>query len=467
MAYILILDDDQKIQLLLEHVVTGLGHKATTSGCLREGLRLARTQDYDLILLDLDFPEGNGLEILPELLHLSSSPEVMIITGTGDTKGAELAFTYGAWDFLKKPFFVEEVSLSIARALQYHEEKVRSKTPTVLQRGDITGNSPALLRCLDDAARAAATDSSVLILGETGTGKELFAKAIHENSWRAKKNFIVIDCGALPETLVESILFGHRKGAFTGAGTDREGLIAQADGGTLFLDEIGELPLPIQKTLLRTLQEHRLRPIGASEEISVDFRLVAATNCDLEKMVADQTFREDLLFRIRGIEFKLPPLRERKDDILTIAHHKILQLSKLYGLATKGISVEFSDILEQYEWPGNVRELINVLEHALANAGADPTLVPKHLPAKYRATFLDLDQTDNLSNQPPHGLRTFTADGEILKWGDFRLQMETVYLQSLLINAEGNWETACKLSGLSKTRLYELMKKHQLSFSST
>ena len=466
MAKILIVDDEPIIRSLLKEICEDMGHLPTSTGMLQDGLLLAQKNEYDLILLDLDFPEGNGLEILPDLLKISNSPEVIIITGTGNTKGAEIAFNYGAWDFVKKPFLPEEVSLPITRALQYHEEKSAVKIPTVLKRGSIIGDSPAILRCLDDAAKAAVTDSNVLVIGETGTGKELFAKAIHQNSRRAKGNFIVIDCGALPETLVESILFGHEKGAFTGAGNEKKGLIAQAEGGTLFLDEIGEIQPAIQKTLLRALQERRIRPIGGKKEIPVDFRLVAATNRNLEKMAETEEFRSDLLFRIRGIEIKLPPLRERIGDIQDITYQKIQQLGKLYGLESKGVSTPFVEVLEQYNWPGNVRELMNVLEHSLSNAGSDPTLVPKHLPAKYRAALLGLDsEKANENTKYSHGKDQLSADNELGKWSDFRSAMEKNYLMSLQRTVNGDWKVACKRSGISKTRLYELLKKHNLSLS--
>ena len=421
---------------------------------------------FDLILLDLDFPEGNGLDILPDLLQLPGSPEVIIITGTGDMKGAEIAFKHGAWDYVRKPFLTEEVSLPILRSLQYHEEKATTRPPSILKRGGIIGESPEIVGCLEEAAAVATTDSSVLLFGETGTGKELFAKAIHQNSHRAKGNFIVIDCGALPETLVESILFGHEKGAFTGATEGRKGLITQAEGGTLFMDEIGELPLTTQRALLRTLQERRVRPVGGKKEIAVDFRLVAATHRNLEEMAEAGSFRSDLLFRIRGIEIKLPPLRQRIGDIRDIVHHKIQQLGKLYGLGTKGVSQAFLEILESYNWPGNVRELMNVLEHSLSNAGSDPTLVPKHIPPKYR-TALVAHQTHN-----SHSTAALTPDdtlhdeADLTTLREFRQEMERKYLRSLLMAAKGDWRSACSLSGVSKTRLYELLKKHNLSLSS-
>ena len=466
MADILILDDDASIRQLLGELILDLGHRHQAADNLVDGLSLARKQPFDIILLDLDFPEGNGLSLMPALSELASTPEIIIITGTGNAESAETAFKYGAWNYVRKPFMIETVSLQITRALQYHAEKMRPKTPAVLKRDSIIGESEAIGICLDEVARAAVTDSSVLIYGETGTGKELFAAAIHQNSLRCDETFVVIDCGALPETLVESILFGHEKGAFTGAESRREGLIVQADGGTLFLDEIGELDLAVQKKLLRTLQEHRLRPVGAKKEIQVDFRLVAATNRDLEQMVREHTFREDLLFRIRGIEIHLPPLRERRADIRPIAYAKVQQIGDRCGLGSKGMSVELIEILEQFDWPGNVRELISVLENVVANAGADPTLVPKHLPPKYRTAFLDFDDIQNGNDDPAQMLAPFhDAAGRVVKWSDYRIRIEKDYLQFIVQQSRSSWQEACRLSGLSKTRLYELLKKHGLSIS--
>ncbi|BBO84782.1 hypothetical protein DSCO28_53480 [Desulfosarcina ovata subsp. sediminis] len=334
----------------------------------------------------------------------------------------------------------------------------------VLKRQHIIGESESILMCLEDIAKSAATDISVLITGETGTGKELFARAIHQNSHRSEKEFVIVDCGALPETLVESILFGHEKGAFTGADNRKEGIIAQADGGTLFFDEIGELDPMIQKKLLRTLQEHSLRTVGGRKELPVDFRLVAATNRDLDEMVHENTFREDLLFRIRGIEIRLPPLRQRTEDVPLIAFKKIQQIGARFGLETKGVSAEFMEILRKYDWPGNVRELIHVLEHSIANAGPDPTLVPKHLPPHYRTMLFERDNTDLAECDAISATAAcFITDGKLARWADYRFQTEKSYLHALLSECNGSWENACRLSGFGKSRFYELLKKHNLS----
>ncbi len=462
MARLLIIDDDVKICMVLSRLIESMGHQANVSHTLEEGLGRAVIDPYDVVLLDLEFPEGNGLQILPDLLKVSSSPEVIIITGTGDTRGAELSFKYGVWDFIQKPFTLDEASLPITRALQYRSEKGATKQPVFLDRADIVGDSDAIRICLGEIARISVTDSSVLITGETGTGKELFAKAIHQNSARSKGPFITVDCGALPETLAESALFGHEKGAFTGADKRQDGLILQAQGGTLFLDEIGDLLLNIQASLLRTLQEHRIRPLGGKQELPVDFRLVSATNRDLDQMVKEKTFREDLLFRIRAMGITLPPLRNRKQDLQEIAIHKIHEMGQRYGLGLKGVSSDFLMHLNAHHWPGNIRELINVLEYALAAAGQDPTLVPKHLPPAYRITRLDFD-SERTKIASAQKAETPDAHAVFPSWSAYRQQLEDNYLRMLLAKAGDSREKACNLSGISQSRLYDLLKKHKLS----
>jgi two-component system, NtrC family, response regulator len=462
MARLLIIDDDVKICRILSRLIESMGHQAYAAHALEAGLKRASADPCDVILLDLEFPEGNGLQILPDLVKVPSLPEVIIITGTGDTRGAELAFKYGVWDFIQKPFTLEEASLPIARALQYRSEKGAAKHSIYLDRAGIIGDSDTIRICLGEIVRTSVTDSSVLITGETGTGKELFAKAIHLNSTRSKGPFITVDCGALPETLAESTLFGHEKGAFTGADKRQDGLILQAQGGTLFLDEIGDLPLNIQASLLRALQEHRIRPLGGKKELTVDFRLVSATNRDLDQMVKENKFREDLLFRIRAIGILLPPLRSRIQDLQEIAVHKIHEMGQRYGLGLKGVSTEFLMHLNAHDWPGNVRELINVLEYALAAAGEDPTLVPKHLPPAYRISRLDFDTVP--AKGPPEIIaETPDAHAEFPTWSAFRQQSEENYLRGLLARAGDSRAKACSLSGISQSRLYDLLKKHQLS----
>ena len=467
MAKVLAIDDDPQICIFYSEMLEQMGHNYEIANNLQETEAHLKNSRFDLVLLDLELPDGNGLDLMPNIKKHESSPEVIIITGTGDVRGAELAFKYGAWDYVKKPFLLSEVSLPVTRALQYRQEKQETPSIVPLVRPRIIGESVKIQECLEKLGKAAATDVSVLLSGETGTGKELFAKAIHENSKRAEKPFIAVDCGALPETLLESTLFGHEKGAFTGADKKQTGLMVQADGGTLMLDEVGELPLSAQKAFLRTLQERVVRPIGGTREIPVDFRLVAATNLDLNAMVKKNQFREDLLYRIRALELQLPPLRERKEDIEEIAIKKLYELSKWYSMETKAISPEFLKILKTYNWPGNVRELINVLEYVLANAGNDPTLFPKHLPPEYR--IIDLKFDSRVQRAPAvEEINGTEIDDTLPTLSIYRDKLEKDYLKQLIRQSQGNRKEACKISGISQSRLYGLLKKHGLpSFTSS
>ncbi len=455
MAHVLIIDDDEEICRFLSRWLEEMSHTTDVAHSLRNGFEKCNIENFDLVLLDLEFPEGNGIDILPDLLRTASQPEVIIITGASNVGGAELAFRYGAWDYVQKPVDFHEISLPITRALQYRKEKNNVRKPVVLKREKIIGNSPALNACLEAVSVVAAIDASVLVTGETGTGKELIARALHENSNRASKPFVPVDCGALPKNLVESCLFGHEKNAFTGAGDKRDGLIRQTNGGTLYLDEVGELPINIQTLLLRILQERCFRPLGADKEIFVDFRLIAATNRNLDEMVEKQLFRRDLMYRLRAIDVKVPPLRERGHDIEKIAVAKVNQLTRQYKLNPKVLSPEFLSIFNKYSWPGNVRELINVLKHAVAVSGTDTILHPIHLPAGFRAGFL------NMKNKSAIGKEA----GKILPWKEFRCKTEKEYLTQLLTSVGGNRKSAGKVSGISQSRLFELLKKHNFSRS--
>ena len=311
MATILIIDDDKIICDWIANVVTQLGHRSFYAHTLEEGLRKVQSEPFDIVFFDVQLPDGSGLEILPKIKSTRSSPEIIVITGLGDPDEAEIAIQIRRLGLFGKAGFVRSHQAAHSPGAGIPGgKKTRGSRRSILKRNGIIGDSPKIAACLELLSQAAGSDVNVLITGETGTGKELFAKAIHSNSPRAKRNFVVVDCTALPETLVESVLFGHAQGAFTGADRSEEGLIKQADGGTLFLDEIGELPFLIQKRFLRVIQEHRFRPVGGRQEIESDFRLVAATNRNLESMVRQGRFREDLFFRLRTLTIELPPLRE-------------------------------------------------------------------------------------------------------------------------------------------------------------
>ncbi len=462
MADILIIDDDRLICETISNVVKRTGHKATCCSTLEMGLETAFSQGVDVVFLDVRMPDGDGLELLPRIQAAPSLPEVIIMTGYGDPDGAELAIHHGAWDYVQKPFTLEAMTLSLVRVLQYREEKKARRTAVPLKREGIVGHSPKMKGCLELLSQVAGSSVNVLITGETGTGKELFAVAIHKNSPRVHKNFVVVDCAALPNNLVESIIFGYEKGAYTGADQARDGLIFQADGGTLFLDEVAELPLAVQKSFLRVLQERKFRPVGGKHEIKSDFRLIAASNRNLDEMVRQKLFREDLLFRLRSFSIELPPLRERRDDIQELAAYYLGDLSARYDIEPKEYSPEFLDLLLCYPWPGNVRELINALEKTMITARYERVLFPKHLPTHIRVqvvrSSIEGKETDETTGAPLP--RTFPNIHELRE--KVLEEAEKRYLQDLLSHCRNSIKEACRISDLSRSRLYLLLKKHKI-----
>lgn len=348
MGQILVIDDDPLIREILTENILGLGHTPHAAGAIAQGMELLSRESIELVFLDIRLPDGDGLEQLGRIRRHSPEPEVIIITGVGDAESAEIAIRTGAWDYLQKPLSQQKIHLQIERVFDYRRKTTDAKRIVALKRDEIVGNSSVLKDCLDQVAQCADTRTNVLISGETGTGKELFARAIHENSARKDQEFVVVDCASLTESLAESLLFGHEKGAFTGADRKWSGLLAEAHGGSLFLDEVGELPLSVQKTFLRVLQERRFRPVGAARERKIDFRLVSATNRDLDEMAASGGFRLDLLFRLRTFEIHLPPLRRRKEDLEPLTLHHLVRICKRHGLKVKGMLPEFVEHLESW-----------------------------------------------------------------------------------------------------------------------
>lgn len=459
MANILIIDDDSLVCDMLCSAVRGMGHSARAASSLSQGLREVTCADFDLVFLDVMLPDGNGLEAIEYVKACTPFPEVIIITGLGDADGAELAIRCGAWDYIEKPLSPSVFRLPLLRALQYREAKCGERKTHPLKLDGIVGKSRKIALCIEQLANAASGDANVLITGETGTGKELFAAAIHNNSRRSESDFVTVDCAALPSNIVESVLFGHEKGAFTGADRREIGLVKQADGGTLFLDEVGELPLSIQGAFLRVIQERTFRPVGSKQEVQSDFRLVAATNRDLEEMVRSGGFRKDLLYRLRAVSIELPPLREHLEDIKDLVLHLVAELCERYGIGMKGFTPELIDCLVEYEWPGNVRELRHAIESAISSAGDDPILFPQHLPPNIRVHLARRNLSRGReSGTQPISLETFKQR---------RLQaldgIELSYLQDLMSLTGWDIRKACRISDLSRPRLYGLLRKHGLT----
>lgn len=477
MAKILIVDDDPGICKTLEALARRNGHDAVYEYSLADGVKKSLAENFDLVFLDVGLPDGNGIDALPQIRETAGRPEVIIMTGAGDPDGAELAIEYGAWDYIQKPISVKNMKLPFLRALKYQSTKISRPDCVNLKLDGIIGTSRRLKNSLDQLALAAASDASVLISGPTGAGKELLARAVHNNSPRGKGNFVVLDCAALPETLVESMLFGHEKGAFTSAEKEREGLIRQADKGTLFLDEIGEMPLSMQKAFLRVLETRRFRPIGAKDESLSDFRVVSSTNRDLDAMVTQKQFRSDLLFRLRSFHIDLPSLKGFSEDIKELSVFHIHRICDHYGEKPKGFSQDFFDVIICYEWPGNIRELVNVMEQTYAAARHDPIIFARHLPKKLRIEVV----RKSVAATGPASMPTFMQENEtqsadpnfnfnatplkpLAEMRDAVLsRFEHDYLKTLMVQTGGDIKHACRVSGIKRSRLYELLKRYQIS----
>lgn len=479
MGTILIVNHDPLLCSTLGERLEKKGHVVISAHTLKNGLERAIAEQCDVILLTVRMTDGDGLSALGHFKAMLSNPEVIVITDDGNPEDAESAIRNGAWDYIIIQASADALMLSVDRALAYRRENQPSAPQDTLRRERIVGDGPNMKACLTLLGQAAVSDANVLIAGETGTGKELFARAIHSNSPRANKqtgnipfdgvnpradkNFVVVDCTVMPETLVESILFGHEKGAFTSADKMQEGLVSQADGGTLFLDEIGELPLSIQKNLLRVLQEKTYRPVGSKREQVSNFRLIAATNRDLDFMAGNGKFRSDLLFRLRSIVIDLPPLRSRPEDIRQLALHHMSRLCKIYNIEEKKFAPDVLDVFDAYAWPGNVRELVNTIDGMLAIAQQSATLYIKHVPLHIRIkkaleSFPDQPEQHAV---PVKEQESASADA-FPTFKAFKSSTEKRYLEDLMQVTHRDIQKACELSGISRSRLYELLAKHEV-----
>jgi len=468
-AKVLIIDDDIYICRLLVKRFNKMDHEADYCLTLTKGLESLSTNEYDILFLDVNLPDGNGLEAISTIKDNLSAPEIIIMTGEDAPEGADIAIKARVWDYIQKSGSYKEFQFSLTRALEYRRQKQPLARKIDIKRESIIGKSRQIRDCLEKVLKTAGNDVPVLISGQTGTGKELFARAIHENSRRAKHNFIVVDCAALPEHLVESVLFGHAKGAFTSADSNKTGLIKLADKGTLFLDEVGELPIDIQKKFLRVLQEKQFRPVGSKNEISSNFRLIAATHRNLANMVEQKQLREDFYFRIASILIEIPPLKDRKPDIPLLVEHHMKRKTKLYNEPSHKVSQQFMEELMGYNWPGNVRELFNSLDYASSDAFRDSTLFPKHLPdhirtfnIKNRIKQQKQSGQSNVQQNPCGPMPSCNTSFNKLSLKDHIETTKQKYITELWHCAQGDIKTACRLSGLSRGHLYALLKQYSI-----
>jgi two-component system response regulator HydG len=426
---ILVVDNEPEMVSLLQRHLAAEGWTAVAVTGGAEALAALEREDFDVVLTDLVMDGVDGLALLRAAQQREPAPRVVLMTAFGSLESAIEAIRLGAYDYLTKPFRMEQASVAVRRALEdrrLREENRRLKAAVALRYGfdSLVGRSPVLQRVFDQIRAVAETEAAVLLIGESGTGKELVARAIHHNSARGDGPFVAVNCAAIPENLLESELFGHERGAFTGADRKRRGLFAEASGGTLFLDEVGDLPLALQAKLLRVLQERTVRPVGGSQDVPLDLRLLTATHRDLLAMVAEGRFREDLYYRLAVIPLRLPSLRERPEDIMLLATHFLERAVGSLGKDLKGFDDEATAWLLRHRWPGNVRELENVVERA-ATLARGP-----------RITLADL-HTEFAAPASGGGSRPTLAE------------LEAQYIQRVLEETRGDKVAAARILGIS------------------
>ncbi|HEY3449818.1 MAG TPA: sigma-54 dependent transcriptional regulator [Myxococcales bacterium] len=434
---VLVVDDDKTSRDLMSKILASAGHTIVSAGDGKDALKLAGDSSIELVVSDIRMVEVDGLEVL-KAFRGHDTP-VILVTAFGNVDGAVDAIQRGAYDYISKPYDVDQIQIVVGRALHQRRlvaenRELRKKVRDKYALENIVGRSEAMLQVFKTAARVAATDATVLILGESGTGKELVARAIHNASPRASGPFVPVDCGAIAEGVLESELFGHARGAFTGASAARRGLFEEAKGGTLFLDEIGDIGAKLQSQLLRALQEGEIRPVGTNEVIHVDTRVVAATNKDLAQLVKDGKFREDLYYRLNVVTIRLPPLRERHEDIPLLCEHFGARYARS-ELAT--FSPEALDLLCRHGWPGNVRELENAIARAMA-LNPSGVIVAEDLP-------------DGVRNAPARSASAMPADRPSLD------ELSRRYAQLVLKETGGNKTRAAEILAIDRKTLSRLV----------
>ncbi|MBT1076232.1 sigma-54-dependent transcriptional regulator [Geobacter grbiciae] len=450
---IMLIDNEEGLCRMMEAVLLDSGYAVKGYTRSFEAVEEFRPGDWDLVVSDIKMPGMDGLEVLQRIKAKEPTIPVIMITAYATVEMSIQALRRGAYDMLTKPFEPEELLYRVKNALKHTElleenRELREKLVGKFRFDNIIGASDGLKGVLEKVEKIAIRDTSVLITGESGTGKELIAQAIHYNSVRKEKKFVAINCGALPETLLESELFGYRKGAFTGAKENRQGLLEAADGGTLFLDEVGNLPMNVQKTLLRFLQEQEFLRIGDTTPTKVDVRIISATNADLREGVKSGAFREDLYYRLNVVNLHLPPLRERKGDIPLLAAHFIAQQNKKFDTAIKGLSPDSLEAAVGYAWPGNIRQLRNVIEACTAMENGN------YITLSVLSQFIELPE--------PQDEPAVEAEGEEGAYAQALSRFEMDYIRGLLRKNHGNVEAAAREAGMNMATIYRKMKKYNL-----
>ncbi|HSE59709.1 MAG TPA: sigma-54 dependent transcriptional regulator [Nitrospiraceae bacterium] len=454
-AKILVVDDDQVARELLVEALQKEGYDVESFGSGQEAIERGQEIPVDLVLTDIRMGAVDGFHVLREFKRIRPGTPIVLLTAFGSLEGAIEAIKQGAYDYLAKPFRKEEVCLVVQRSLD-HSRLLRENSrfrEELRERAVLTGlvgSSPAMLEVYKLVARVAQGKSTVLLEGESGTGKELVARAIHGNSPRHEMPFVPVNCGALPDTLLESEMFGHEKGAFTGAVGVKHGLFETANGGTLFLDEIGELGQALQVKLLRVMQDQEIRRVGSTSSIKVDVRLIAATNRDLPTMVKEGRFREDLFYRLNVVRIKLPPLRERREDLAMLAHHFLQKYTGTADHPVRGFARETLALLDQYSWPGNVRELENAIERAVSLSHG-PVVLPEDLPESLRRTA-----------PAPASVQPAASVLEKDDRSEFLLTLEEVerrHLLRVLKEMKGNKVKTAKILGIDRRTLYRMAER--------
>jgi two-component system response regulator PilR (NtrC family) len=444
-ARLLIVDDERSMRELLEYMLSKEGYDIQLAENGTKAVELVAAQDFDLILCDIRLGDITGLEVLRAAKQKRPQTVVIMISAYATTETAVEAMNDGAYDYVPKPFDNDELKQTIANALDRktldaEREIIESELKETVHFGKIVGNSPRMLHIYKMIRQVAKTRTNVLITGESGTGKEMIAKAIHENSDRADQPFIPINCGGIPENLVESEFFGHKKGSFTGATNDKMGLLEAANKGTVFLDEVGELSIPMQVKLLRAVQERVFRSVGGTQDIAVDIRILSATNKLLEDEVIEGNFREDLFYRINVIEMKMPPLRERKGDLKLLAHHFIEKYAREMGKEVTKLSSYAIDLLKKYNFPGNVRELENLIERSVALSSTNILLPDSLAMSIHKRRWIEGVQNKRFDlDEVAHGVSLDNILAEI----------ERSYLTKALDCSDGNKNKAAELLGIS------------------